>query len=55
LNQLGLKLSGLKVKLFAGGDEPISSNPFQARTYHGYFGIEATTVDFITNFINYNE
>ena len=24
------------------------------QTYHGYFGIEATTVDFITNFINYN-
>lgn len=46
--------SRLQTKLFSGGDKSTSPNPCQARTYHGYFGIEATTVDFITNFINYN-
>jgi len=32
---------------------PISSNPCQARTYHGYLGIEAEVVDYASNFISY--
>lgn len=43
--------SRIEVKLFTGGDEPISSNPCQARTYHGYLGIENKVVDYMTAFI----
>jgi len=43
--------SRVEVKLFTGGDEPISSNPCQARTYHGYLGIEGQVVDLIIGFI----
>mgnify|MGYP004001002417 CR=1 FL=1 len=45
--------SRVEVKLFTGGDTPISSNPCQARTYHGYLGIEAEVVDYASNFISY--
>jgi len=41
-----------EIKLFSGGDTPRSSNPCQARTYHGYLGIEDKVVRFITSFIN---
>jgi len=44
--------SKVEVKLFTGGETPISKNPCQARTYHGYLGIEGEVIDFITNFIN---
>jgi dienelactone hydrolase len=44
--------SRVEVKLFTGGDKPISNNPCQARTYHGYLGIENKVVRFITSFIN---
>jgi hypothetical protein len=44
--------SRVGVKLFTGGDEPISSNPCQARTYHGYLGIEDKVVDSIVSFIS---
>jgi predicted esterase len=43
--------SRVKTKLFSGGDEPISNNPCQARTYHGYLGIEQDVVDYIGSFI----
>ena len=46
--------SRVEVKLFSGGDEPISSNPCQARTYHGYLGIESSVVDYISGFIQQN-
>ena len=43
--------SRVKTELFSGGDEPISNNPCQARTYHGYLGIEQDVVDYIGSFI----
>ena len=45
------KSSRVEVKLFSGGDEPISSNPCQAKTYHGYLGIEGEVIDYIAAFI----
>ena len=45
--------SRLQTKLFSGGDEPISSNPCQARTYHGYLGIENDVVSYIDSFISF--
>ena len=45
--------SRVGVKLFSGGDTPRSSNPCQARTYHGYFGLEAEVVDYIDSFISF--
>jgi len=47
--------SRVETKLFTGGDTPKSNNPCQARTYHGYFGIEDEVIDFITSFINQNK
>ena len=44
--------SRVKVMLFSGGDKPISNNPCQARTYHGYLGIEKKVVESITRFID---
>jgi predicted esterase len=44
----------VETKLFSGGDEPISKNPCQARTYHGYLGIEEDVVSFMYNFISEN-
>jgi hypothetical protein len=41
----------VETKLFSGGYEPISNNPCQARTYHGYLGIEQDVVDYIGSFI----
>jgi len=46
--------SRVEVKLFTGGDTPISSNPCQARTYHGYLGIEQDVTDYIGDFIQQN-
>ena len=46
--------SRVGVKLFTGGDIPISSNPCQARTYHGYLGIEQDVTDYIGDFIQQN-
>ena len=46
--------SRVKTKLFSGGDEPISKNPCQARTYHGYLGIEEDVVNFMYDFISEN-
>ncbi len=43
--------SNVKVKLFSGGDTPISDNPCQARTYHGYLGIEEDVISYIDDFI----
>ena len=43
--------SRIATKLFRGGDKPISSNPCQARTYHGYLGIEEAVIGFIGRFI----
>ena len=43
--------SRIATKLFRGGDKPISSNPCQARTYHGYLGIEEEVADYIARFI----
>ncbi len=45
--------SRVEIKLFSGGDTPISDNPCQARTYHGYFGLEAEVVDYIYSFISF--
>ena len=45
--------SRVEIKLFSGGDTPRSSNPCQARTYHGYFGLEAEVVDYIDSFISF--
>ena len=45
--------SRVEIKLFIGGDTPRSSNPCQARTYHGYFGLEAEVVDYIDSFISF--
>jgi predicted esterase len=44
----------VETKLFSGGDEPISKNPCQARTYHGYLGIEGEVVNFMYDFISEN-
>lgn len=44
--------SRVETRLFSGGDEPISNNPCQARTYHGYLGIEKKVVESITRFID---
>jgi predicted esterase len=44
--------SRVKTKLFSGGDEPISKNPCQARTYHGYLGIEKKVIESIARFID---
>jgi alpha/beta superfamily hydrolase len=44
----------VETKLFSGGDEPISKNPCQARTYHGYLGIEEDVVNFMHDFISEN-
>jgi len=44
----------VETKLFSGGDEPISKNPCQARTYHGYLGIEEDVVNFMYDFISEN-
>ena len=44
----------VETKLFSGGDEPISKNPCQARTYHGYLGIEKDVVNFMYDFISEN-
>jgi predicted esterase len=46
--------SRVKTKLFSGGDVPISKNPCQARTYHGYLGIEKDVVNFMYDFISEN-
>jgi predicted esterase len=46
--------SRVETKLFSGGDEPISKNPCQARTYHGYLGIEGEVVNFMYDFISEN-
>ena len=46
--------SRVKTKLFSGGDEPITKNPCQARTYHGYLGIEEDVVNFMYDFISEN-
>ena len=46
--------SRVEVKRFTGGDEPISSNPCQARTYHGYLGIEQDVTNYIGSFIQQN-
>jgi len=43
--------SNVIIKLFSGGDTPISDNPCQARTYHGYLGIEEDVVSYIDDFI----
>jgi predicted esterase len=43
--------SRIATKLFRGGDKPISTNPCQARTYHGYLGIEEEVADYIARFI----
>jgi len=45
--------SRVETRLFTGGDTPKSNNPCQARTYHGYFGIEKEVVENINNFISY--
>jgi len=47
--------SRVETRLFTGGDTPKSNNPCQARTYHGYFGIEDEVINFITSFINQNK
>jgi alpha/beta superfamily hydrolase len=39
-------------KLFSGGDDPISNNPCQAKTYHGYLGIEKEVIKYISSFID---
>ncbi len=39
----------VEVKLFSGGDEPIS-RPCKARSYHGFSGIEGKVVDYISGF-----
>ncbi|SMN14580.1 hypothetical protein CRYPA_613 [uncultured Candidatus Thioglobus sp.] len=44
--------SRIEVKLFNGGDEPMSNNLCQARTYHGYLGIEDQVVSYISKFIS---
>jgi len=44
--------SRVEIKLFNGGDKPISGNPCQAMTYHGYLGIEKDVIKYISNFIN---
>ena len=44
--------SRVETKLFSGGDEPISKNPCQARTYHGYLGIEKKVIESIARFID---
>ena len=44
--------SRIATKLFRGGDKPISSNPCQAKTYHGFLGIEGDVVESIAKFIN---
>jgi alpha/beta superfamily hydrolase len=44
----------VETKLFSGGDEPISKNPCQARTYHGYLGIEEDVVNYMHDFISEN-
>jgi len=46
--------SRVEAKLFSGGDTPISNNPCQARTYHGFLGIEGEVVESIAEFINEN-
>ena len=46
--------SRVEIKLFSGGDKPISKNPCQARTYHGYLGIEEDVVNFMYDFISEN-
>ena len=43
--------SRFEAKLFDGGDKPKNSNPCQAKTYHGYLGIESKVVDYMTAFI----
>ena len=43
--------SNVIIKLFSGGDTPISDNPCQARTYHGYLGIEIDVVSYIDDCI----
>lgn len=43
--------SKTKIKLFSDGIEPISKNPCQAMTYHGYLGIESEVISYISEFI----
>ncbi|MBR1224932.1 MULTISPECIES: hypothetical protein [unclassified Bradyrhizobium] len=47
------KSSKAEIALVDGGDRPQSS-PCEAKSAHGYFGIEAEAVDTIANFINSN-
>ena len=35
----------------SGGDPPVSKNPCQARTPHGFLGVEGTVVDAIAKWI----
>jgi len=44
----------VEVKFFSGGDKPLSK-PCQAKSYHGYLGIEKEVVDYISDFIKSNK
>lgn len=47
------KAPKVEVKILSGGDEP-ESEPCQARSQHGYFGIEDRAVDAIADFVGRN-
>ena len=42
--------AAVEVKMFSGGDEPVSG-PCQAKSAHGYLGIEQNVVKYIATFI----
>lgn len=48
-----VKSKNAKVKMFSGGDSPISSE-CKARSYHGFLGIEHDVVNYISEFIKAN-
>ena len=53
IEELLTNAAKVEVKLFSGGDTPISK-PCKAKSYHGFLGIEAQVIDYISGFIRDN-
>jgi predicted esterase len=53
ISKLLINAKPLDVKMFDGGDKPISK-PCNAKSYHGFLGIEEKVVDYIADFIKSN-
>ncbi len=50
ITKMLINSTNAQLKMFSGGNKPISK-PCKAMSYHGFFGIEDSVIDYIADFI----